>query len=409
MTGNTCQECGRPRAAAGGTGIACTCAGAAGGGVHGAVPPARPGRGRTTAEEMAAAEDFDPLRIRPYVTLEALDSTDDGPHAPDPAGPGTGAPGPYAPHGSGPYGSGPHGQGPQGPHAPGAPGQRHGYGGHPPHGAGPHGQGPYGTGVAGGEPGDHPTAVLRPVAAPLPDEVPHPAAASRDGTQELPPLTGSAAAPAAGRAPRRSRRRGAVALAAVAALAVAGTAAYASGLFDGDEGRDRDRVSMPDRETAPSLDVGPDAPLEPPSPTGSPSASPSRTAKPSPSASASASPSASASASRSAPATSAPAAPPAPVPTATATGTVSQEPPENGQGTLRMGDSGSEVRELQLRLQEIWLYSRDWQTDGVFDAKLENSVKIFQWDRGIKGDPLGVYGPQTRRALEEETREPRRR
>ncbi|MEW2555828.1 peptidoglycan-binding domain-containing protein [Streptomyces zhihengii] len=380
MTGNTCQECGRPRAAAGGTGIACTCPGAAGGGVHGSVPPARPGRGRTTAEEMAAAEDFDPLRIRPYVTLEALDSSDDGPHAPDPAGPGTGAPG-----------------------------QRHGYGGHPPHGAGPHGQGPYGTGVAGGEPGDHPTAVLRPVAAPLPDEVPHPAAAPRDGTQELPPLTGSAAAPAAGRAPRRSRRRGAVALAAVAALAVAGTAAYASRLFDGDEGRDRDRVSMPDRETAPSLDVGPDAPLEPPSPTGSPSASPSRTAKPSPSASASASPSASASASRSAPATSAPAAPPAPVPTATATGTVSQEPPENGQGTLRMGDSGSEVRELQLRLQEIWLYSRDWQTDGVFDAKLENSVKIFQWDRGIKGDPLGVYGPQTRRALEEETREPRRR
>lgn len=402
MTGSTCQECGRPRAAAGGAMIVCTCADAAGGGAHGQVPPARPGRGRTTAEEMAAAEDFDPLRIRPYVTLEALDSSD-GPHAPEPAGTAAGAPGPYAPHGSAP-----HGQGARGQHGPA--GHGHGHDGSPAHGHGPYGQaGTGGQGGTGGEQGDHPTAVLRPVAAPLPDEVPPPSAAPRADTQELPPLTGAAAAPAAGRGTRRPRRRGAVALAAVAALAVAGTAAYASGLFDGDEGRDRDRVSMPDRETVPSLDVGPDAPLEPPSPTGSPSASPSRTAKPSPSASASASPTASASASRSAPVSSAPAAPPAPAPTATATGTVSEEPPESGQGTLRMGDSGSEVRELQLRLQEIWLYSRDWQTDGVFDAKLENSVKIFQWDRGIKGDPLGVYGPQTRRALEEETREPRRR
>ncbi|TXS54956.1 peptidoglycan-binding domain-containing protein [Streptomyces sp. t39] len=407
MTGNTCQECGRPRAAAGGTGFACTCAGAAGGGDRGADPSARPGRGRTTAEEMAAAEDFDPLRIRPYVTLEALD-TSDRPPAPGPAGPpgpsrppagGTGAggaPGYTGYGGTGGQAGDGHRPSPQG--APAAPGSgapgRHGQ----------HGPDPY---APGGEQGDHPTAVLRPVAAPLPAEMPAAAGAWRADTQELPPVTGrDAAAPAAGPA-RRSRRRGAAALAAVAAFAVAGTAAYASGLFDGDDGRDR--VSMPDRENGPSFALGPDAPLEPPKPTGSPSASPSRTAKPSPSASASASPSASASATRSAPATSAPAAPPAPTPTAQVTGTVSEEPSDDAPGTLRLGDTGSDVRELQLRLQEIWLYSRDWQTDGVFDTNLENSVKVYQWDRGIKGDPLGVYGPQTRRALEAETREPRRR
>lgn len=407
MTGNTCQECGRPRAADGGTGAVCGCEGAAGGGGRGAGPQARPGRGRSTAEEIAAAEDFDPLRIRPYVTLEALDTSDgpaDGGRAasgtPGPAGhlPGADAHGAHPPVTAGPDG---HGGGPAGPYA----GAAHGpyaHGAAPgPRGPGAHGPLPHGT---GGE-GDHPTAVLRPVAAPLPAEVPAPA----DATQELPPLTAGPAAQGAAPAPRRSRRRGAVALAAAAAFAVAGTAAYASGLFDG--GEDRDRVSMPDRGNGPSLVVGPDAPLDPPSPTASPSASASRTAKPSPSASASSSPtaSASASASRSAPASSAPAQPPAPTPTAQVTGTVSEEPPGGSQGTLRLGDTGSDVRELQLRLQEIWLYPRDWQTNGVFDTNLENSVKVFQWDRGIKGDPLGVYGPQTRRALEEETREPRRR
>ncbi|MEW2236531.1 peptidoglycan-binding protein, partial [Streptomyces sp. NPDC024062] len=71
MTGHICPECGGEQSARPGAGCAC-----------GAGPDTRPGREARSAE-MAAAEDFDPLRIRPYVTLHSEDAQDHG--APDAA------------------------------------------------------------------------------------------------------------------------------------------------------------------------------------------------------------------------------------------------------------------------------------------------------------------------------------
>jgi peptidoglycan hydrolase-like protein with peptidoglycan-binding domain len=63
------------------------------------------------------------------------------------------------------------------------------------------------------------------------------------------------------------------------------------------------------------------------------------------------------------------------------------------------------VTELQQRLRQLWLYPEE-EADGRFDEDVEQAVKVYQWDRGIDRDPLGVYGPHTRRSLEAETREP---
>ncbi|GAA2919749.1 peptidoglycan-binding domain-containing protein [Streptomyces mexicanus] len=71
---------------------------------------------------------------------------------------------------------------------------------------------------------------------------------------------------------------------------------------------------------------------------------------------------------------------------------------------LRIGDRGSEVRELQLRLDQLHLYTG--RADGVFDRRVEDSVRVYQWARGITSDGLGVYGPATRRSLESETSRP---
>jgi peptidoglycan hydrolase-like protein with peptidoglycan-binding domain len=59
-----------------------------------------------------------------------------------------------------------------------------------------------------------------------------------------------------------------------------------------------------------------------------------------------------------------------------------------------------------LRLRQLYLYSAD--ADGYFDDRLANSLRSYQWSRGVETgeDQLGVYGPETRRSLESETREP---
>ncbi|WP_046509336.1 peptidoglycan-binding domain-containing protein, partial [Streptomyces odonnellii] len=71
-------------------------------------------------------------------------------------------------------------------------------------------------------------------------------------------------------------------------------------------------------------------------------------------------------------------------------------------GSLGPGDSGPEVVELQHRLEEVRLFYG--QADGQYDDRVERGVRIYQSYRGIEGDPEGVYGPNTRRALEAETR-----
>ncbi|MFF7969973.1 peptidoglycan-binding protein [Streptomyces sp. NPDC007905] len=101
-----------------------------------------------------------------------------------------------------------------------------------------------------------------------------------------------------------------------------------------------------------------------------------------------------------APATTAPATP-APATPAPATPTAAADP--DGAGTLRQGDTGPEVTELQQRLLRIPDVYRDGSADGTYDAVLTAAVARFQLWYGISGDETGVYGDDTRRALESRT------
>ncbi len=44
--------------------------------------------------------------------------------------------------------------------------------------------------------------------------------------------------------------------------------------------------------------------------------------------------------------------------------------------------------------------------DGDYDRQVEDAVRQYQWENRIRTDRVGVYGPDTRRKLESETREP---
>ncbi|MFG2920848.1 peptidoglycan-binding protein [Streptomyces sp. NPDC048305] len=312
MTGHICPECGGERAARPGAGCAC--------GATGTDP--RTGRDARTAE-MAAAEDFDPLRIRPYVKLDG-ESRDDG----------------------------------------GAPGA---------------------------------AATTMPLFLDgIREERPRPdTATAADETRRR-----SAAAYAGGGPdPVRPRRRGPFAALAVgvAVAAVVGTAAFASGMFEDEEqggtALPEFTTSAPDASEEPAASVSPSA-----SASASVSASPSETAEASPSASPtpSRSPSASATAS-------ATASPSASVTAEPSTASPSAAPPAQGLtgATLRRGDRGAEVSELQRRLQEIWVYRGP--ENGTYSEQVEQSVAEYQRWVSVRGDAPGVYGPETRRALEAQT------
>lgn len=196
--------------------------------------------------------------------------------------------------------------------------------------------------------------------------------------------------------PRRRRPFAVVAVGAAVA-AVVGTAAFAGGLFDD---RGGDDAALP--EVTAEVQDASEAPAN--SVSESPSASPSATASRSASASPSASPapSKSASASRSA---AAPTTLPPPSASASATSvptTLAAAPPAQApDGTLRRGDSGAEVAELQRRLQEIWVYRGP--DDGQYSDRVEQAVAEFQRWMSVRSDPSGVYGPETRQALESRT------
>ncbi|MFF3887981.1 peptidoglycan-binding protein [Streptomyces sp. NPDC001914] len=205
--------------------------------------------------------------------------------------------------------------------------------------------------------------------------------------------------------PRRRRRTGVLAVTGVVVTVVA-AAGVASGLLsydppsrDGAQPKDV-RASVPD-VLSDTVSAVPSASA---SSTASASASPSTSLSESPSPSAS-EPDASAS-----PSSSAPASPTSAGPSATATATEAVESPGGGGSntlagpTLRRGDSGSEVTELQLRLSQLRMYMR--KADGQFGRHLEDAVRWYQWARGISGDDPGVYGPATRASLESETSQP---
>ncbi|MGW7289815.1 hypothetical protein ACWGH4_30535, partial [Streptomyces sp. NPDC054847] len=270
MTGNRCPECDRPRNPDGSAGPGCDCAERAGAALR-----------AEREADIAAAEDFDPLRIRPYVTLEGLGTphrAPSGPPDPDtavrpaPAGhgghaaggqegvahegfaqggavAGLGAAGPprpmqepaAAPAGVGGQEYGPDQDGPDGTARPEEDGQGRAahdgaaaYGGAlPPEEVTPEGFSPDGGGARRG--GDD-TVVLAPVGGGP--------AGSGHGQ--------------GGDAPRRRRRVFAGLAVGAAAVAVAGTAAFAGGLFSG--GEEQDRALAPDPSTcAPTASAVADA------------------------------------------------------------------------------------------------------------------------------------------------------
>ncbi|WP_427924574.1 peptidoglycan-binding domain-containing protein [Streptomyces sp. cg40] len=90
---------------------------------------------------------------------------------------------------------------------------------------------------------------------------------------------------------------------------------------------------------------------------------------------------------------------PTPVTSATITGTADPD----GAGTLREGDSGPEVTELEQRLLRIPNVYENGSTSGQFDATLKEAVARFQLWYGIRGDENGVYGDDTRKDLESRT------
>ncbi len=78
-------------------------------------------------------------------------------------------------------------------------------------------------------------------------------------------------------------------------------------------------------------------------------------------------------------------------------------PDPDGAGTLREGDSGPEVSDLQERLLRIPNVYEGGTASGRYDATLAAAVARFQLWYGIRGDESGVYGNDTRSDLESRT------
>ncbi|WP_336318218.1 peptidoglycan-binding domain-containing protein [Streptomyces lavendofoliae] len=77
------------------------------------------------------------------------------------------------------------------------------------------------------------------------------------------------------------------------------------------------------------------------------------------------------------------------------------KPSPEEPATLRRGDSGAAVTELQYRLREAGLY--DGPMNGRYNKDVEWSVGQYQQARDLRSDGWGVYGPETREWLESET------
>ncbi|GHD83636.1 peptidoglycan-binding domain-containing protein [Streptomyces naganishii] len=375
--GHVCPECGAPRDA--GSTPSCACGQRAADALR-----------DTRTAEAAAAEDFDPLRIRPYVDIEGGGAGAGGTEA-VPGAEGTGGAAgagrpaavsesaaettmPLSPS-AGPASTAP-------PNASDLGLFEAGGSGEPGGSSEPREPQPHGSDELG-EPGESSELVGPVPGADRPEEAWRPADEEPAG---------------------RGRRPAALLAVSGGVVAVVTAAGFATGLFAyksparDDAAPQEVRQSVPDGPTAgsasatPTTTGSPSAPSAPASRTASASASPSRSA----SASApGASPSPSRSASAPVPG---PTGPTRTAPSGRASATATPAP------VLRLGDRGPEVTELQERLAQLYLYTG--QADGVFDSDVQNSVRTYQWARGITADDLGVYGPATRAALESETSKP---
>ncbi|NGO70375.1 peptidoglycan-binding domain-containing protein [Streptomyces boncukensis] len=74
-----------------------------------------------------------------------------------------------------------------------------------------------------------------------------------------------------------------------------------------------------------------------------------------------------------------------------------------GGSTLRVGDTGASVTELQRRLKRAGYLSAGTAEDGVYSTAVQEGVFRYQAANGVDGDPQGDYGPHTRRSLESRT------
>ncbi|MFF4919247.1 hypothetical protein ACFY4B_01525 [Kitasatospora sp. NPDC001261] len=126
-----------------------------------------------------------------------------------------------------------------------------------------------------------------------------------------------------------------------------------------------------------------------------PSPTPTATRKPSPTKTVTPPPTA-------APTTEAPAAPPAPAPTPTVPPAPSPTPTPTTAPTprvLQSGMSGPDVTALQQKLAVVVCWASVPVT-GVYDDTTVNTVGYVQWMWAVKGDKRGVFGPNTRAALD---------
>ncbi|MEV0636022.1 peptidoglycan-binding domain-containing protein [Streptomyces sp. NPDC050619] len=416
-TGHRCPECGAPRGADNSPSCGCT---------QRASDALRDAR----TAEAAAAEDFDPLRIRPYVELAgAREGDDDGAEVEgevDDTGAGVGQV-------SGTPGT------PDAPPVeetmllravdPGAARTASGSG------SGSGSAGARGASLDADADATAPLPVLdagattalpavgADTASVLPTPlvptplVPPPTAPSStdlrlfEAADGIGPAVPGSAGPSGDDDERPRRRRRSTVLLAVSGsvVAVVAAAGFASGLFAYEtpsrEGAPPEavRAAVPDASTSEaSVSASPQTPSAPPT-----------SAAPSPSASTSRSPSASPSASASS-------ASPTPTRSAEPTRTPTSSAPggsDSGGGSaegsegnsrsgsvLRRGDEGPEVTELQQRLNEVYLYNGD--VDGDFTSEVEEALRNYQWSRSVGTDNLGVYDKETRAKLESETSEP---
>ncbi|MEV5479376.1 MULTISPECIES: peptidoglycan-binding protein [Streptomyces] len=238
-----------------------------------------------------------------------------------------------------------------------------------------------------------------PSALPSPDPL-VPRARRRSGptSRTFAAAEGEPSAGPAGPVQRRTRPRPAALVATGAAAAVAaaliGTDALTGGV--------RDRAAPPDQSTASPSAALPTGDAPTPSAAAS---SPTPGRSPSPAATATGPPPATVRRYR----TRLP-RPPAPT---RASGSVAESPgspspassaPPTGPLVLREGASGPQVAELQQRLQQLGLYPG--AADGRYDAEVRAAVSRYQRQYGVTGDPDGVYGAGTRASLESRTGKP---
>ncbi|UNZ19500.1 peptidoglycan-binding domain-containing protein [Streptomyces sp. 891-h] len=78
-------------------------------------------------------------------------------------------------------------------------------------------------------------------------------------------------------------------------------------------------------------------------------------------------------------------------------------PGHSSDETLRPGDSGTEVVELQRRLKQVGYYDRNAPEDGEYSSQVQEAVFRYQARHHLWDDTPGEYGPATRRHLEART------